>query len=500
MKIKVNMLLSLIAVVAFIVRIIYISDLPPGFFADEASIGFNAYRIMTTGKDEHGEILPIFFKSFGDYRHPIVVYTTIPFILVFGFNETSVRVTSVAYGVLTILLLYAIGKELHSRTLGLWAAFIAASMPWLIHYNRVGFEFSSYAFFFTFTFYIALKSIDKKSYIIPTCILTGITIYTYQPAKLILPAFFLGMLFLLRKQYMRNAMQVIFGLVLLLIISIPLIHSFINGSATQRFNQISIFSHNSSIQEIIKISIANYITQLSPNYFFITGEGNNMTRHFIEGLLPLLIISAPFLYIGLFLVFVRIKIQAYQLLFLWLLLYPLSGAVVYESPFTSRSIIGGPLVALIVALSIVIVIKKIELTKIQYAISFVIIMLFAYNFFVFLQFYFIQYPLKSAGFYGWQYGAREIVQYFKENESKYDELIMSPEFNAPEIFFKFYAPHACSKCKVGFPDTNYHSKRKQLFAVTPSYLSSHTELSFQSLKMIYYPNGSIAFQIGKIVQ
>jgi hypothetical protein len=77
---------------------------------------------------------------------------------------------------------------------------------------------------------------------------------------------------------------------------------------------------------------------------------------------------------------------------------------------------------------------------------------------------------------------------------------MAPEFNAPEIFFKFYEPKDCLKCKVGLPDTNLDFSLKQLFAVTPNYLQIHSSYNLKILKTIYYPNGKIAFLIGEIVQ
>jgi hypothetical protein len=77
---------------------------------------------------------------------------------------------------------------------------------------------------------------------------------------------------------------------------------------------------------------------------------------------------------------------------------------------------------------------------------------------------------------------------------------MTPEFNAPEIFFKFYAPQNCSKCMIGTPDTNYYPSLKQLFAVTPYYLQNHPDLKFNDFKTLYYPNGRIAFKIGEVVQ
>src|SRR5215212_11753890 len=47
---------------------------PPGFFADEASVAYNAYEIARLGVDEHGVRFPLYFKAFGEYKNPAYIY------------------------------------------------------------------------------------------------------------------------------------------------------------------------------------------------------------------------------------------------------------------------------------------------------------------------------------------------------------------------------------------------------------------------------------------
>lgn len=77
---------------------------------------------------------------------------------------------------------------------------------------------------------------------------------------------------------------------------------------------------------------------------------------------------------------------------------------------------------------------------------------------------------------------------------------MAPEFNAPEIFFKFYAPNNCFKCKIGLPSNDYNPNLNQLFAVTPDYFNKNPTIKLNVQKYIYYPNNNIAFMIGSITR
>lgn len=501
-KIVTIYLLGLILFLGLFVRVYDLSAIPSGFFADEASIGYNAYSILTTGKDEYGVSFPIFFQSFGDWRHPIAIYATIPFTIFFGLNEISVRLQSVFFGLITIIILYLLGKQMISKNFGLLLSFLGTVNPWLIHYNRTGFEFSSYAALFLLSFYFLIKTTSNRKYIIPFFIASGFTIYTYQPAKLIVPLFVISALIIFRKTFLQNLKESSIGFLTFLLLTIPLAMSFVDGNATARFNQVSVLSPNLTTGEVIIKVVSHFIIQLSPSYLFWEGEPTFITRHFTNGFAPLLLFSLPFVFLGIISVLKKIKDPLNQMFLAWLaLFYPLAGMLVSDAPFTSRAIIGAPLFVILAGLGIHILITQRFIIghKIQKIVISIIISIFIANFVVFLHFYFTRYPLYSSDFWGWQYGPKDVISYFIENEKNYDDLYMEGAFNAPEIFLKFYSPDNCKRCRIGVPQDRYDPSRKQLFALTPLYIQEHN-VKLTSKKIIYYPNNTVAFQIGEIVQ
>ena len=50
---------------------------PRGFYADEASIAWNAECIAKTGADEYGVKYPVFFRCFDTYTDPVDVYSAV---------------------------------------------------------------------------------------------------------------------------------------------------------------------------------------------------------------------------------------------------------------------------------------------------------------------------------------------------------------------------------------------------------------------------------------
>src|ERR1035437_1339725 len=146
------LLLLLIIIVAAFIRLYQIGKVPASPDWDEAALGYNAYSIMLTGKDEYGKFLPVVLQSFDDYKPALYSYLVIPFIKIFGLSVVAVRLPSVLFGALSILAIFFIIKELFDKgvtvgnikidsdILALVTCFLVAISPWHIQFSRIGFE------------------------------------------------------------------------------------------------------------------------------------------------------------------------------------------------------------------------------------------------------------------------------------------------------------------------------------------------------------------------
>ena len=107
------------------------------------------------------------------------------------------------------------------------------------------------------------------------------------------------------------------------------------------------------------------------------------------------------------------------------------------------------------------------------------------------------YPQNSSDFWGWQAGPRDIMQFFKENESHYDEFYLEGAFNEPEVFLDFYLTSPSMRAKAFTGNTEkYKEGKKQLFALTrESWEKLEDKDVFILKKTIYYPGGKEAFRI-----
>ncbi len=105
---------------------------PPGLYADEASIGYNAWTIAHFGTDQYGNHLPLFFTDFGDYKGPVATYLVAPLTWIFASGAPVVRLPSVLAGIAIALIAGRIALvRTGSRFVALVSIAFAALQPWI---------------------------------------------------------------------------------------------------------------------------------------------------------------------------------------------------------------------------------------------------------------------------------------------------------------------------------------------------------------------------------
>ena len=505
--------LGLIAVIAFIIRLYNLSQIPTGFFADEASIGHNAYTLFSLGQDEYGNRFPLLFESFGGtfFRPGVSIYIVTLFIKIFGLSEFSVRLASATIGTLTIILIFLLVKTLYQKDMiALFSAFSLAISPWHIHFSRIGQEFVYLVFFLTLGVYLFVASIKKRNtmLLLSSFFVFGLSLYTYVPAYFLLPLFLLALCMIYKDSLITNKRAMFFGILIFSALLLPLLLGILSGKTMSRFTQLRPTYETKSHAEILTAMLRSYRDHFMPEFLFEKGDigyrSHFITRFSVGGMGQLYWFQLPLLLVGF--LSARKNKKALLILMLWLALYPLGSALVPFAdgggPFAMHSIIGVIPFQILSALGVYTLIAYFNqfqsyIMKIGSIMILSIIVLLSFN--SYLNNYFIKYPLYSSNFWGWQYGPGEIIAYFKEQRGKYDDLYLASKFNAPEIFIKFYDPeNICSgKCRVGDID-RFDPKRKQLFAIAAGSLSSAKLFTIDIKKTIFYPNCYPAFYIAVI--
>jgi len=508
--------LASILIVSFYLRVHDLANNPPGFYTDEASIGFNAYKILTTGRDEHGKFLPVFFEAFGEYKNPLAIYPVVPSIAIFGLSEFAVRVVQAIWGLMTVAIVFFLGREMFGTRGGILSAFILGISPWHIHLSRFNIEsHGAFLFFICGGLLFTLISMRKnwsRGYLVLSALFWGLSFYTYFATRIFTPLFLLGLLIIFSGElvpgFKKYGKKFIFPvLVFLLVVSLFAFHV-VSGKAFLRFKQVA-FNRQDQQINIVSKSLRLYAEHFDPKFVFLLGDsdypGQKIVRHSLTGMALFYKWQMPLFLVGLiYLVFIRNKKWGFKIrnfLVLMLLLYPL-GSVVSdaETPYATRSVIGVIPYTLIITLGVLACLSIIEKLKpysfsIFAKISFLTV--FAYlSIFFLLRFEALSkaYINVASGYNGFQYGTRDAVNFFLSEANNFDMFILYSGVDGGDAYLKFYSKGRCAKCYIS-DDNRFEGTRKLMAVSAESDNDFYRKYEGKLLKIIIYPNGRDAFRI-----
>ncbi len=462
-KIFYPVILGLIVTLAFFLRIYKVTSIPPSLNWDEVSIGYNAYSILKTGKDEWGVKFPLNFKSYGEYKLPAQIYASIPGIAVFGLNEFGVRVTPVIYGVLTVLLLYLLTEEAFGKkSVSLISSFLLAVSPWHIQLTRASFESSFALFWVVIAVWFFLKGLKKPKWLIFSMLPFAVSVYTYNSTRVFTPLFLFALAIIFRKYLWEKRKWFLAAGVLFTVLLLPLVPMVVSGEASARYKLVSITDEKGLVPRINERRGAselpgilprlihnkatylsfyfakNYLAHFTPNFLFIDGAGHR--QHHAQGVGELYWFQAPFILLGLYYLF-RKKDQSLKVLTPWLLLAFVPVATTNDSiPNALRTLNAAPVYQILTALGIYAAYKQVKNRKIFYSLMSIAMVLFLINFTIYLKNLFIYYPVRYSR--DWQYGNKQVVEYIESNQDKYDLITFTRHYGEPHMFTLFYLKYS----------------------------------------------------------
>jgi 4-amino-4-deoxy-L-arabinose transferase-like glycosyltransferase len=236
-------ILLIIFIIALFLRIWQLAKIPTGIHGDEASIGYNAYSLLKTAKDQNGNFLPLTIDQFGDYRPAGYHYLDIPFVAIFGLNELAVRLPSAIFGALTVIIFFLLLLELwQNKLISFLGAGLLAITPWHINISRSTSEGVIAALFIILALYFLLKGAkdNKNSFIFCAVIFFLISAFFYHSARFFVPAILPFVILISLYEYKSKNRRFIIFSSLLLYLGIILLMKYSHGSA--RPLNISIFN------------------------------------------------------------------------------------------------------------------------------------------------------------------------------------------------------------------------------------------------------------------
>ena len=328
-------------------RFYKLTQMPYGFWYDEADDGLNALQIFSDPKN-----IPVFASSTQLPAH--LIYLIAFAIKLFGQNIFAVRLVSALFGVGTVAAAYLCGREMFSRRTGILLAFLLAVTRWDLVWSHIGMHGVTVPFFELLTIGLLLRALRLqrfRDYLFAGLSL-GFGLCFYVPFRLF-PAIVVLLFALVWithpdfvRKYWRHILIFLFGAI---VISVPITQFAVTHSEEfwGRMGHVSIFSGR-SFEEGLKTVLKTTSEHLSMFNF----KGDRNGRHNIPSQPMLDLVSGGLLILGIGVCLMRIKKPVSILALAWLLFMIVPGifSLDFESPQSYRSIGSLPAACLLASL------------------------------------------------------------------------------------------------------------------------------------------------------
>ncbi|MFA6007703.1 MAG: glycosyltransferase family 39 protein [Candidatus Shapirobacteria bacterium] len=444
----------LIIVIALLLRSWQIAKLP-SLNPDEAALGYNAYSLLQTGKDEHGLSWPLHFQSFGDYKPGGYVYLDLPFIKVLGLTPLAVRLPNLIFSVLTIYVLYRLVLLLTlDFKLSLFSAFVLAISPWHLQFSRGAWESSTALFFLLLGIYWLYRYLINQQkifiYLFPLPLV--IALATYHSARIIAPLLLLSIIIFNFKK-LFNYQFLIAALIGILLVS-PVAFSFLKNGGMTRFGGVGLTADKGPIarsEELLnqhgntKIFnriihnkrvlyalswVEKYSSHFNLNFLFINGDEVPRSKNPDMGQLYLL--ELPFLILGIVKLIQSKNKHLQQFTFAFLFISPLASSLTFQAPSALRAL------PMVIPLSILVALGLNQIiSNFSFTIKLLIFLSYLLSILYYLDSYYIHAPKRYS--FAWNSGFSEIIPYVESQKNNYQNIYFTNKYDQPYILYLFFS-------------------------------------------------------------
>ncbi len=460
-----------IIIFAFILRFYHLSSVPPSPSLDEVSLGWNAYSIFHTGRDEYGTFFPILLRAYDDYRPALYVYLILPFLFIFGLTVEAVRAPSVVLSLLTVVATFFLAKILTKNMwIGLIAMVLLAISPWHIYISRLGHEVNAGLAFGVigialFFYYIYECECNKTSIIAFSLFSFVLALYSYQSQKIIIPIIVCSLFGLFFRVLLKQFKKIIVLLFFCFILLFPLILVTFSDKGLIRFQGTTVFNGSHPFYErdrlafvqareeknifvqlwhhprltSLKIFLQQYMSHFSFSWLF---QGKAYEAHKVPYMGLLYPWELPFILIGFVLAYKLFSKKVFFFMMIWFLSSPIPAAITTQAPHAMRSYTFLPTWQVFGAIGLWHVFSRYALLKksvITVAIFLFVISVSLYHFY---RNYFFVFPRDQSE--AFSYAAADAMKYLLNYRDAFDSIVISnrlgQRYSYPSyMFFLFFS-------------------------------------------------------------
>ncbi|MGC4190751.1 MAG: hypothetical protein QM589_06265 [Thermomicrobiales bacterium] len=499
---------------------------PAGFFCDEAEIGVRTWQLIHGTLPEGSPRFPLFYNHFGTvHLGALPLYTTAPFMMIFGPSEWSVRLASVFWSTVAIVALLVLVRTLRLRNGWIGVAAFALS-PIAIHVARITFGHagSFAAMALGLAVYAAGRERRSAWMMIVAGALLGISVYGYASwyfaTPLLMVSLAMGELIAngLRWCERRRWTPFVTAALACLIVWIPVVYrALTNPAFADRFRskELSAGTDSGWNAERLRSMLDQYPKYFSFDFLVRYGDVGFISRHSVKGagLFPWIVLAL--VVIGAVAVVLHrrattAKVIGIAALGVTILMplpdLPTTSPNTLPYSFSVYSMLIGVPILCAFGVSMVSgwIGGRVPSSWRQAVIPVVLSAIVLVGAWSFYRGPYANYPDVSADYWGWQFGPGPAFEAFLADNNQHDHYYLDSDYNGADAFPQFYLldhPDMAAKSGLGSPHEHMVSMERDMYAVKPDrwehFVGPHDALRQYArlVDIIYYPDGTPALLI-----
>ncbi len=542
-------------VVGIGLRVARLASVPPGLAPDEACNGYDAYSILKTGRDHHGNFLPLAMQGFGDYRMPLFTYSLVPLVAAFGLKPAVVRLGAALWGIVDLAAITVLAGLMMGWPAAAAAALFGALSPWHLSISRYATEEivgSSTITLGMLCFFLWLRW-RRGRWLLLSGVVFGLSLYSYAITKPFLPLL-IALLTVMYWHELRAArLKALAAAAIVMLLALPQAVLLLHHTAEMqaRFKVLSLFhtiatcpacdpakagaGGRSFFYQLISFA-ANWLSYFTPSFLFLVGDrGSHWAMLHPPGFGQLLPEQSLLILLALGgLVSVRRRKIA-LLLAGWLIAAafpaaltipegafapevgmptphvmadypawrtPLTPSLLLSHPDSRHAVLAIAPWILFSALGFIVLLDwTSRMAALRMAAIGLILAGVIFHGAQFVRYYFRDFPALAAPYF--QYGIGQTLSLVDQLDDGHQPIVITPRINQPYIYVLFFEQ---------YPPASFHGLSPSFFAfdrysfVDPRWAyarifhgifvySGSDQLPKSPLFSIRYPNGSVAYNI-----
>lgn len=538
-----------IILLGFFLRFYKLGQVPPGMDSDETSIGYNAYSILLTGKDEYGKFMPLYFQSFGDQKLPVYIYLTTASIKLFGLNSFAVRFPSALLGSLTVIIFYFLLLDISKKkTFALIGSLLLALNPWHLFFSRAALEDNVALFFAVLGTFLFVRTVQtKKGFLLSLSVMSFMaSFYSYNVTRLLSPMLLFMLVIFYRKNIFSFSKRILFAAGFCFIaLLLPFLITLFSAGGVSSAKTALITSTDITAQYIawrsylsqlpgffIKVMfnritflvwqyLQNVISFLSPSFFFVTGapSGNPGIGNYGEFYL----FEFPTIIAG-FVLYFKNRTKFLTPFFLWFIIALLVASLSKTVPHVTRGYFLLLPLSVFSAYGFYFFVQWIweKRNKLYTPITFFCVaFIVVYSLSFYFTSYYIRFPIQYAS--EWTAEDSNLISYIKQNDYKYKHVVIDKNTSlrySSVLFYSSYSPTLFQSTVIRYPtdaegftwvksfgkyefrdidwNKDYHTP-KTFIITTEGNLPADIKSSVQPIATFMYPTRSKVLSTGEEV-